>query len=75
MKAPALFYPKGVSPQRGLEARGEGVLGCAEAVRALGGGQIPRGRGSACPLPRVPLGHLARQEWRDSGTEKLCPIS
>ena len=30
----------------------------------------------SAPSPRsISLGHLARQAWRDSGTETLCPIS
>ena len=72
--------PALLSPERGfppVSPRGEGVLGCAGSVRALGEGQIivVEARGQR-PLPLVPpLGHLARQARRDSGTEKLCPIS
>eukprot|EP00967_Tisochrysis_lutea_P084919 scaffold118909_cov37-Tisochrysis_lutea.AAC.2 len=42
---PALFLPERVFPP--AWTRGEGVLGCARSVRALGGGQISRGGGSA----------------------------
>ena len=64
--------------------RGEDALGCAGSVRALGGGGRTNieGRGQH-PDPPVSrrvtlLGQpwlVARQAWRDSGTEKLCPIS